>query len=101
MVIEYIRYHVPAGRHEEFESAWSQAATALDESLFCLSYEIGHGVEQPDHYVVRIEWRSLEEHERAFRGSPGFGPFFQAVKPFLDQIEEMKHYVPTAITSSS
>jgi len=42
--------------------------------------------------VVRIEWESIEGHEQGFRSSPQFGEFFAAVKPFFDQIQEMKHY---------
>ncbi len=100
MVVEYIRYSVPADRQEEFEHAWKDARTVLDQAPECLAYEVAHGVEEPEHYVVRIEWRSLEEHERHFRGSAGFGPFFQAVKPFFDQIEEMRHYELTGIRSA-
>lgn len=42
--------------------------------------------------MVRIEWDSIEGHEQGFRSSPQFGEFFAAVKPFFDQIQEMKHY---------
>jgi len=50
---------------------------------------------------VRIEWDSLEGHEQGFRKSPGFAPFFAAVKPFFEQIEEMHHYRPTGIASDA
>ncbi len=99
MVVEYIRYRVPAERHDEFEHAWSHARTALDEAPQCLAYEVSHGVEEPDNYVIRIEWTSLEEHVHGFRGSALFGPFFEACKPFFSQIEEMKHYERTEIAS--
>ncbi len=99
LVVEYIRYGVPADRHEEFERAWAEAQKALAEAPQCLGYEVAHGVEEPEHYIVRIEWSSLEEHEQGFRQSPGFGPFFAAVKPFFEQIEEMRHYELTAIAS--
>jgi quinol monooxygenase YgiN len=101
MVIEYIRYRVPAERHREFESAYTEAQATLQGSPHCLAYEVSHGVEEPDHYVVRIEWDSVEGHEEGFRQSPGFAPFFAAVKPFFDQIEEMRHYELTSITSAA
>jgi hypothetical protein len=47
----------------------------------------------------RIEWSSVADHEQGFRRSPGFGPFFAAVKPFFEQIEEMRHYDPIAARS--
>lgn len=99
VVVEYIRYRVPRERHEEFEAAWSEAQTALREAPQCLRHEVARGVEKPDNYIVRIEWSSLEDHEQGFRQSAGFGPFFQTVKPFFEQIEEMRHYELTGIAS--
>ena len=101
MVLEYIRYRVPLSRQEEFERAWSDAEAALRGASECLAYEVSHGVEQPENYVVRIEWSSIEDHERGFRQSAGFQPFFAAVKPFFEQIEEMRHYRPTAVVSGA
>jgi quinol monooxygenase YgiN len=101
MVVEYIRYRVPLERHDEFVDAYAQAQAALDDSPHCLAYEVSHGIEEPDNYVVRIEWDSVEGHEQGFRQSPGFGPFFAAVKPFFEQIEEMRHYEPTPIAGAA
>jgi quinol monooxygenase YgiN len=64
----------------------------LDADPHCLRYEVTRGVEEPERFVVRIEWDSVEGHEQDFRRSPRFGEFFAAVKPFFAQIEEMKHY---------
>jgi heme-degrading monooxygenase HmoA len=97
MVVEYIRYKVPTSRHREFEEAWSDAQQVLTDAPQCLGDEISHGLEEPENYVVRIEWRSVEEHEQGFRGSSEFARFFEAVKPFFEQIEEMRHYEPTGI----
>jgi quinol monooxygenase YgiN len=101
MVVEYIRYRVPAARHGEFEGAYTQAATELEDSPHCSAYEVSHGIEEPDNYVVRIEWDSVEGHEQGFRKSPGFAAFFAAVKPFFEQIEEMRHYQPTSVASDA
>ncbi|MET9340805.1 MULTISPECIES: antibiotic biosynthesis monooxygenase family protein [unclassified Nonomuraea] len=92
MVIEYIRYTVPSDRAGEFEQAYKTASSVLDADPHCLAYEIARGVEEPEHYTVRIEWDSVEGHEQGFRRSARFGEFFTAVKPFFSQIEEMKHY---------
>ncbi len=99
MIIEYIRYSVPEERHAEFESAYGEAAKVLGSSPHCLRYEVSHGVEEPANYVVRIEWDSIEGHEQGFRKSPGFSTFFAAVRPFFDDIEEMRHYETTPVKS--
>ena len=92
MVIEYIRYRIDAGRSDEFERAYAKAVSSLAASPNCLTYQVARGVEEPESYIVRIEWDSVEGHEQGFRRSPEFRDFFRAVKPFFDDIEEMRHY---------
>ena len=92
MIVEYIRYEVPAARHEEFIAGYKSAGKDLEASPHCLHYEISEGVEEPDNFIVRIDWDSLEGHEKGFRQSAQMAPFFQKVKPFYNLIREMKHY---------
>ncbi len=92
MVVEYIRYTVPSARAAEFETAYHRAGRVLDADPHCLRWEVARGVEEPEHFVVRIEWDSVEGHEQGFRTSPAFREFLAAVRPFFDLIEEMKHY---------
>lgn len=92
MVVEYIRYTVTPALAAEFEDAYRRAGRVLDADPHCLRWEVARGMEEPEHFVVRIEWDSIEGHERGFRSSRQFGEFFAAVKPFFTQIQEMKHY---------
>jgi hypothetical protein len=55
MVIEYIRYWVPAALPDQPEAAWSIARKVLDEVPQCSAYEAALGVEDPADYVVGIE----------------------------------------------
>ena len=97
MVVEYIRYSIPEERRAEFEAAYAEAAKQLDASEHCISYELSRGVEEPDNYILRIEWTSVEEHEQGFRKSEHFPPFLAAIRPFFGDIAEMKHYERTAV----
>jgi quinol monooxygenase YgiN len=92
VVLEYIRYTVPPDRAEEFEQAYREAGQVLNADPHCRGWEMARGVEEPQHFVVRIEWDSIEGHEQGFRASARFGEFFAAVRPFFSAIEEMKHY---------
>lgn len=92
MVIEYIRYQIPAARHAEFIGAYRAAQVDLDASSHCIGVEISQGIEESDNFIVRIEWDSLEGHLQGFRTSSEFGTFFAKVKPFFGNILEMKHY---------
>jgi heme-degrading monooxygenase HmoA len=100
MVVEYVRYSVDgADRRAEFERSYEQAAESLDVSPHCLGYELVHGVEEPENYILRIEWDSLEGHERGFRSCPEFRAFFANIRSFVGNIEEMRHYEDTKVRS--
>ncbi len=92
MIVEYIRYTIPAERASGFEAAYSAASGSLDASPHCLSYELTRGVEEPANYILRIEWDSIEGHEQGFRRSPEFRGFLLHVRPFIGDIAEMRHY---------
>lgn len=92
MVIEYIRYQIPAEQQAAFTRAYRSASDELASSHHCIAFEISQGVEEPDHFTVRIEWDSVEGHEKGFRGGESFASFFGKVQPFFTNILEMKHY---------
>jgi quinol monooxygenase YgiN len=99
MIVEYIRYTIPAEQQASFESAYAQARLPLDASPHCLGYELSRCVDEPSAYTLRIEWDSAEGHLRGFRGSPEFRAFFAAVGPYVGNIAEMRHYEPTGVGS--
>jgi quinol monooxygenase YgiN len=99
VIVEYIRYNIPEERRAAFERGYGQAAAALAASPHCRAYELAHCTEAPDSYILRIEWDSLDGHLHGFRASPEFGAFFQAVRPFVDDIAEMRHYELTHIAA--
>ncbi|MDQ3290974.1 MAG: antibiotic biosynthesis monooxygenase [Bacteroidota bacterium] len=96
--VEIIRYAIPENQHSEFESAYSAAGKLLQNSPYCLGYELIKGVDEPKNFILTIYWTSIEEHLNGFRKSNVFGEFFDLVRPFYSNIQEMKHYTPTNLT---
>ena len=92
MIVEYIRYAVEPERAEAFGQAYAAAAVVLQRDLRCLSYEIAQGLEDPGHFVVRIEWSTLDDHLEGFRRDPASSEFFTLVGPYVKDVEEMQHY---------
>jgi quinol monooxygenase YgiN len=92
MIVEYTRYKIDEARREGFEMSYKKAGVSLEASSHCLGYELSHCTEDPDHYILRIEWDSEEGHLKGFRSSPEFKSFFVAIQPFVKDIEEMRHY---------
>jgi hemoglobin len=97
MVTEYIRYRLPQEREDGFVGAYERAAGALRAAPECVDFELSRCVEDPACYILRITWTSVEAHLSGFRGGPAFGEFFAAVRPYVTDIEEMRHYERTAV----
>jgi quinol monooxygenase YgiN len=97
MIVEYVRYTIPAERRDAFEAGYGSAAASLDASPHCRSYELARCAEDTTQYVLRIEWDSAEGHMQGFRGSPEFRTFFAAIRPFVGDIAEMRHYELPAV----
>ncbi|PZG01626.1 group II truncated hemoglobin [Micromonospora deserti] len=100
MIVEYIRYRVPADRLAGFEPAYERAAAAFRAAPQCVDYELRRCVDDPARYVLRITWTSVEDHLKGFRGGPLFADFLAAVKPYVEDIEEMRHYALTTIAGN-
>jgi heme-degrading monooxygenase HmoA len=92
MIVEYIRYKIDPSRNHEFDEAYRRAGALLDASPHCERWQVARCIDEPEKQIVRIEWDSVEGHLQGFRKSPDFGAFFEAVRPFFDDIEEMTHY---------
>ncbi len=90
MIVEYIRYRVPAA--EEFEAAYRRAVVPLGRSPQCLDYELSRSAEEPECYILRIAWTSARGHLEGFRKSEHFKEFFAEISPYVSNIEEMRHY---------
>jgi len=90
--VEIIRYSIPAAQSAAFEKDYAEAAEYLKASQYCLGYRLIHGEEEPENYILIIHWTSKEEHMIGFRNSAEFLPFFNLIKPYYSNIQEMKHY---------
>lgn len=100
MIVEYIRYSIEEARQAAFEAAYKEAQAPLAGSPHCLAYELARCVDEPNSYVLRIEWDSAEGHLGGFRRSPEFKNFLEPIRPYLGDIAEMRHYELTEVTSS-
>jgi quinol monooxygenase YgiN len=96
MIVEYIRYKVPADDVATLIAAYQSAGESLRASPHCLGFELTKCTEAEGTLVLRILWSSIAGHIDGFRKGPDFGAFFAEVQPFLGAIEEMRHYELTS-----
>jgi quinol monooxygenase YgiN len=101
VTVEYIRYRIDEPRRDAFVAAYRAAAESLDDSEFCLGYEMTRCEEEPDRFILRILWTSTADHLGGFRSSAAFRSFFGHIRPYVGDIEEMQHYEVVDGLSSS
>lgn len=97
MSIEYIRYDLVSHSPDELMAAYAVAAESLRAAPECMAFELARCEEAPGSFTLRIEWRSTRDHLEGFRKGPNFPPFLAAIKPFIGEIAEMRHYAATQV----
>jgi quinol monooxygenase YgiN len=92
MVVEYIRYKIDTANINAFVAAIKEASEIVKADPNYVNIELCQGEEEPNNFIWRIEWKSTEGHLNGFRKSAKFSEFFAIVKPYFNNIQEMKHY---------
>jgi quinol monooxygenase YgiN len=97
MIVEYIRYELKTHAPDALVAAYAQAGEALRASPECLGYDLAQCADAPNSFILRIHWTSADAHMQGFRRGPQFPPFLAAIKPFVAEIAEMRHYHETDV----
>jgi heme-degrading monooxygenase HmoA len=97
MTIEYIRYALQNHFPDELVSAYTEAGKHLSAAPECLGFDLTQCEEEPNSFILRIHWMSTEKHLQGFRLGPNFPPFLAAIRDFVPEIAEMRHYGPTGV----
>lgn len=99
MTVEYIRYTIDSARSEQFIEDYTAAAESLRTSPHALSWELTYADEDPTQFILRIEWDSADGHMQGFRKSADFRTFFGHIRPYVNDIVEVRHYTRTSVVS--
>ena len=97
MIVEYIRYTLTDHEASDLVQAYSKAAASLREAPECVDFELAQCEEEPASFILRIRWISTEAHLGGFRKGPHFGEFLSAIREFIPEIKEMRHYQQTSV----
>jgi heme-degrading monooxygenase HmoA len=101
VILEVAPLHVKAGEGAAFENAFRQAQRIIASMPGYVAHTLQHCVERPDEYVLLVTWRSLEDHEIGFRGSPEYQQWKRLLHHFYDPFPVVSHYAVVAGTGSA
>lgn len=87
MVTEVAVFTAKDGHAEGFLTAYAQAREIIACSPGCRSVRMTRGVENPDRFVLLVEWDTLEAHTEGFRGSERFTQWRALIGPHFESAD--------------
>jgi heme-degrading monooxygenase HmoA len=94
MILEHALITVRGGTASQFEEALRRARDIIAASPGFISLTLDRGVENPDQYLLLVEWETLEDHVTHFRQSPAFLEWRALIGPFFDSPPVVDHFAP-------
>jgi len=83
MIYENAHIEIDPAQAEQFEAAVSLCAPLFRAARGCTGMSLERQIENPAHYILRVQWETVEDHMVHFRNSAEFqrwralaGPFF-------------------------
>jgi heme-degrading monooxygenase HmoA len=92
MILEHALLPVKPELSEAFESAFREATPIIAGMPGFQRLRLSRCIERPEHYLLLVEWDSLEDHTVGFRGSPEFQQWRRLLHHFYDPPAVVEHY---------
>jgi heme-degrading monooxygenase HmoA len=101
MVVEIALLTAKKGAAEELRGGLQAARSVIARAPGYLDSVFYQGVEDPDSFILRVEWETLEAHIPGFRGGPLLAEWRGHFYHFLAATPVVTHYLPIAGPSPS
>jgi len=92
MVLEHAVLEVVPGQAAAFEEAFATAKTLISAAAGFRSLRLSRCVEEPNRYLLLVEWERLEDHTSGFRGSTAYQEWRSLLHHFYDPFPTVDHY---------
>ena len=93
MILEVVDIHIHAGQNDAFAldvARGMREVIALAKGF--VAYQLHHGIESPQRYLLHITWNTLEDHTIGFRQSEAFGQWRSIVGPYFAEPPKVEHF---------
>lgn len=92
MVLEVALLKAKAGQAEKLRDGLRAARAVIARAPGYRDSVFYQGIEQPESFVLHIEWDSIEAHMRDFRGGPLLAEWRGHFQAFVDGPPVVSHY---------
>lgn len=94
MIIEHALLHVIPHRTDDFEAAFADAKSIISSMPGFVNLTLSRGIEQPDVYLLLVEWERLEDHTEGFRKSYRYQEWKTLLHHFYEPFPVVSHFDP-------
>jgi heme-degrading monooxygenase HmoA len=92
MITEIAHLNAKAGQADRLRDGLAAARAVLIRAEGYRGSVFYRGIEQPDSFVLRIEWDTVEAHMRTFREGPLFPEWRSHFVQFVDGAPLVAHH---------
>jgi len=92
MILEVAILNIIPGKSDEFELAFAEAQEIISGINGYVKHELQRCVENPDQYILLVNWKTLEDHTVGFRGSEEYLQWKALLHHFYDPFPKVEHY---------
>ena len=92
MILEVAILPVIPGMETRFEQAFAEASAIISSMPGYVSHQLQRCLENRSQYVLLVNWQTLEDHTKGFRGSPEYQRWRALLHHFYDPFPVVEHY---------
>ena len=92
MILEVAHLHIKRGECVAFEAAFTKAEPIIASMHGYVSHQIQRCVEDDHHYVLLVNWQTLEDHTVGFRQSAEYQQWRALLHHFYEPFPTVLHF---------
>ena len=92
MVLAVVRWTVIANMELDFETAFTEAQKILESMHGYNSHRFEKCLENPNKYILLVEWETLEDHTIGFQQSEKYQEYREIIRHYFEPGTTMEHY---------
>ena len=91
-ILEMAVLPVIEGKQTEFEQTFNEAQKIIASMPGYISHRLERCIENANHYLLLVEWQTLEDHTVGFRGSKEYQRWKELLHHFYSPFPEVLHF---------
>jgi heme-degrading monooxygenase HmoA len=92
MILEVAMLDVKPGETAEFEAAFKKAQNIISSMNGYASHQLQKCLENPNRYILLVNWQTLEDHTIGFRESDEYQQWRAMLHHFYHPFPTVEHY---------